>query len=79
MIFDLKHKYRLWGILLVATVLLLAACTGTRDSEGGTEEAGAEQPAEQEILYYTCGMHPWIVLPEPGLCPVCHMDLTPIE
>jgi len=86
MIFDLKHKYRLWiwGILLVTTALLLTACTGTRDSAGGTEEAGAEQPAEQEILYYTCGMHPSVKVSmedfEAGndKCPICNMDLVPV-
>src|SRR5690606_16802604 len=25
--------------------------------------------------YYTCGMHPWVVLPHPGDCPICHMKL----
>ena len=28
---------------------------------------------------YTCGMHPMIVVDEPGLCPVCQMDLTPLK
>ena len=31
------------------------------------------------LTYYSCGMHPWVILPEPGSCPVCHMDLTPID
>jgi len=29
--------------------------------------------------YYTCGMHPWVVLPKPGDCPICHMKLTPLD
>lgn len=29
--------------------------------------------------FYTCGMHPWVVLPDPGLCPICRMDLTPLD
>ena len=28
---------------------------------------------------YTCGMHPMIVVDEPGLCPICGMDLTPLN
>jgi RND family efflux transporter MFP subunit len=37
--------------------------------------------AEENVsnTYYTCGMHPWVVLPEPGDCPICHMKLTPID
>jgi Cu(I)/Ag(I) efflux system membrane fusion protein/cobalt-zinc-cadmium efflux system membrane fusion protein len=28
---------------------------------------------------YTCGMHPSIILDEPGNCPICGMNLTPIR
>jgi Cu(I)/Ag(I) efflux system membrane fusion protein len=28
---------------------------------------------------YTCGMHPMIVVDEPGLCPICQMELTPLK
>ena len=38
---------------------------------------GAEESAQ--VQFYTCGMHPWVFLPEPGLCPICHMDLTPLD
>lgn len=39
---------------------------------GGAESSGATQ-------YYTCGMHPWVILPRPGDCPICHMKLTPLD
>ncbi len=28
---------------------------------------------------YTCGMHPMIIVDEPGSCPICGMDLTPLK
>lgn len=28
---------------------------------------------------YTCGMHPEVIRPGPGSCPICKMDLTPIH
>lgn len=28
---------------------------------------------------YTCGMHPFIIQDEPGSCPICAMDLTPVK
>ncbi|MBL4702265.1 MAG: efflux RND transporter periplasmic adaptor subunit [Phycisphaeraceae bacterium] len=31
------------------------------------------------IQYYTCGMHPWIILPKPGSCPICSMTLVPLD
>ena len=39
---------------------------------------GAEH-SHAEDLQYTCGMHPMIIVDEPGLCPICHMELTPIK
>lgn len=42
-----------------------SSATTAKDSGGGT--------------FYTCGMHPWVILPKEGLCPVCHMDLTPLD
>jgi len=43
----------------------------------------APEPTDQEATagtqFYTCGMHPWVILPAPGLCPICHMDLTPLD
>lgn len=32
-----------------------------------------------EKQLYTCGMHPEIISDEPGLCPICEMNLTPIK
>jgi membrane fusion protein, copper/silver efflux system len=30
-------------------------------------------------IYYTCSMHPQIMQDKPGKCPICHMDLIPVE
>ena len=38
--------------------------------------SGIEHIAGKQL--YTCGMHPEIILDEPGLCPICEMNLTPI-
>lgn len=68
-------------------LLLIAALAGTfglgyflrgpgaMDVTVGTagEEVRHEVPVE-----YTCSMHPQIRQPEPGLCPVCAMDLIPV-
>ena len=35
--------------------------------------------AEVAAQKYTCGMHPMIITDEPGLCPICNMDLTPLK
>jgi Cu(I)/Ag(I) efflux system membrane fusion protein/cobalt-zinc-cadmium efflux system membrane fusion protein len=34
---------------------------------------------EQGDGLWTCGMHPEVIENEPGICPICHMDLTPLR
>jgi multidrug efflux pump subunit AcrA (membrane-fusion protein) len=34
---------------------------------------------ESETQLYTCGMHPNVISEEPGICPICKMDLTPMK
>ncbi len=41
--------------------------------------AATETMTEEEAQLYSCGMHPWIIAEEPGACPICGMDLTPIR
>jgi Cu+-exporting ATPase len=43
--------------------------------EAAQEAAGAGSPALGPL--YTCPMHPQIVRPEPGSCPICGMTLEP--
>lgn len=49
---------------------------------------GSEKQADREVLTedviaeettWTCSMHPQIRQPEPGDCPICGMDLIPLE
>lgn len=49
------------------TTLLLTTCAKP-----------APTPAENNG-YYTCSMHPQVMQQEPGACPICHMDLVPVE
>lgn len=44
-----------------------------------TDELVAVEDDQGNVQYYTCGMHPWVILPKPGDCPICHMELTPID
>jgi Cu(I)/Ag(I) efflux system membrane fusion protein len=40
--------------------------------------AGAEGESEKTQLW-TCGMHPQVIQDEPGLCPICNMNLVPLN
>jgi len=39
----------------------------------------AKQQEAAEGTWYISQMHPWIIQPEPGQCPICGMDLTPVD
>lgn len=42
---------------------------------------GSQSPGDQgkKQTLWTCSMHPHIKLPNPGKCPICFMDLIPLE
>ncbi|MCY3712542.1 MAG: efflux RND transporter periplasmic adaptor subunit [Gemmatimonadetes bacterium] len=65
----------LWlaAALAVAPAILL---TGCGDSETtGTSESGETA----QVQLWTCGMHPNVIAEEPGQCPICGMNLTPLK
>ncbi|HVS03526.1 MAG TPA: efflux RND transporter periplasmic adaptor subunit [Thermoanaerobaculia bacterium] len=44
--------------------------------ESHVEHAHGGDP--DAIAYYTCAMHPSVKSPDPGKCPICSMELTPV-
>ena len=59
--------------LLLLAVAALAASTVWRFWGPGAQV----RPDHREALYY-CPMHPQIRSPDPGVCPICYMNLEPI-
>jgi len=47
-------------------------------SDNTTEETHAEHSAAEDTIW-TCSMHPQIMQPEPGDCPICGMELIPAD
>jgi Cu(I)/Ag(I) efflux system membrane fusion protein len=78
------RRLRLLGIALIALVgvsalwagLMLGHRKGSREETRGTpsESAGESKPTT-----WTCSMHPQIQSSEPGLCPICGMELIPVS
>jgi len=60
-----------WILLALVTALAVFAVV-TQCGHSETDHA-----AHRENRYY-CPMHPQIRSPDPGECPICHMDLVPI-
>lgn len=44
---------------------------------GAAAASGANKP--NHVQLWTCGMHPQVIQDHPGECPICHMQLTPLE
>lgn len=71
------------GVAVIAVVafVLGAILFGTGDRSEIGESPGRDQSASapSEPTVWTCSMHPQIKLPKPGKCPICFMDLIPLD
>ena len=71
------------GWLLLAAAVLVAFVLGMLVSGDGdtpaseTHTTAAAESSGPQV--WTCSMHPQIKLPKPGKCPICFMDLIPLE
>jgi len=77
-------------LVLAGAALVFAASRGggaeaeaPADSSHAGHEATPEGMAAADLdgdgVVYQSGMHPWIVRDEPGKCPICGMDLLPVN
>ena len=66
-------------ILLLIVAFFLGRLTGgtKNESDRHAHKAGDAMPVKAEL--WTCSMHPQFQLPKPGKCPICFMDLIPLE
>ncbi|MAD96804.1 MAG: efflux transporter periplasmic adaptor subunit [Flavobacteriaceae bacterium] len=69
-------KYIVYTVILVAGLLLGWILFGN-SSNKETEHNHSEVTEANQM--WTCSMHPQIMQPEPGDCPICGMDLIPAE
>ncbi len=74
------HKNSLALLFCLALILSggLAYVTGNLSGERSLTDSGPAH-VHAENAKYTCGMHPMIIVDEPGSCPICGMDLTPLK
>ncbi|HEY7699580.1 MAG TPA: heavy metal-binding domain-containing protein, partial [Vicinamibacteria bacterium] len=65
-----KSALTLLVAMAMAAAIIAPAC---RDGEG------PRPSVEQAPVRYHCRMHPSYISDRPGTCPICGMDLVPIE
>jgi len=71
-----RPAYRVVVIVLIAFVFGFWVRGWKVSSLQDTERIHAAQDKEQ---IWTCSMHPQIHQPKPGKCPICFMDLVPVD
>lgn len=77
----MKNTNKTTVIIAISTLaigLLLGWIIFGRSNENQTNEHNHSTTAESETIW-TCSMHPQIRQNEPGDCPLCGMDLIPLE
>ncbi len=63
-------------LILVVGILIGAVSTYIFVPKAKTMDTMAQEGEKQ---LYSCGMHPEVISDEPGDCPICGMELTPIK
>ncbi|WP_027179548.1 efflux RND transporter periplasmic adaptor subunit [Maridesulfovibrio bastinii] len=85
----MSSKSKKTFLSLIAVGILIAFAAGyfssglfeeaeSKPSEHVEHVASNENSSKTDIVW-TCSMHPQIQLPNPGKCPICFMDLIPLE
>lgn len=79
----LRNRTAVIAVVIIAITafslggLLLGGNGAVPESEAGHADSGSEDAGVPTV--WTCSMHPQIRLPKPGKCPICFMDLIPVE
>ncbi|HNT79577.1 MAG TPA: efflux RND transporter periplasmic adaptor subunit [Bacteroidia bacterium] len=74
----LKNKYVRISLLLLAGVIIgWIIKPGNKGSSESSLSTTQDSQAKEQI--WTCSMHPQIRRNEPGQCPICGMDLIPLN
>ena len=79
----MKYIQKYKNYLIAAGILIVGILIGNIFSGGGSE--GSHKDGEHEYVQdpetqvWTCSMHPQIKMEKPGNCPICGMELIPLE
>jgi Cu(I)/Ag(I) efflux system membrane fusion protein len=73
-----KRDYVVIGITLIAGLLLGWLFFHSPENEPTPAATGEKYVHEKKIIW-TCSMHPQIRMDHPGKCPICGMDLIPLQ
>ena len=76
-------------IWITIVALLVAACSNKKQQAGDKNMAGMKMDTNvnheamnmpgMDSVFYTCSMHPQVMEPKPGKCPICGMVLIEVQ
>jgi len=69
-------KWKIFVLLVLAVLVFIAGYT-IRGRDSSKKEIQTSTTTKQQ--WWTCSMHPQIRQPKPGKCPICGMDLVPVN
>lgn len=75
-------KYIIYLVILVVGLLLGYLLFGNSNEVNPSQNETAEShdhKGKDAVQMWTCSMHPQIMQPEPGDCPICGMELIPAD
>jgi len=75
----MKNAITLFIAIAVALAMGLMIGPVLRDSWRDWTASEKQDVGGGDRTWYISQMHPWIIQPSPGTCPICGMDLKPID
>jgi membrane fusion protein, copper/silver efflux system len=72
------RKFLIIWISFIVVAFLIGLSINSGDSPEAQQHGIAQDESKKNTIW-TCSMHPNIQQPKPGKCPICGMDLIPVE
>ncbi|MDP7609735.1 MAG: efflux RND transporter periplasmic adaptor subunit, partial [Candidatus Marinimicrobia bacterium] len=76
---NILHTNKVTIGLVIVAFILGSWFTGGDSTQINTNSTGNHNSHSTQAQTWTCSMHPNVQLPEAGQCPICFMDLIPLE
>jgi len=76
----IKNNWKIFSVIILSIILgMIIGKAVLPDSRPAGDEHDHEVTQNTDPTIYTCSMHPQVRKEEPGLCPICAMDLVPLN
>lgn len=75
-----ENKKQIIGMVVVALISgIIGYLLNSFLAPDKNQQVSSNHLKAQKEIQWTCSMHPQIKLPQKGICPICNMDLIPLD